>query len=137
MMRRTLVVVLTAATLAGMAAAEDAVPLGSDDGRHTFARSGHPELVSHCAQPSSTPAYAGYYVGGGCPCRGGPPGPLQGTFGWDYFGHPCLPHRVALGWCFGCRYKGGTGAYATEGCPIPNVFAIKLPERGYCAAGDP
>ncbi len=134
---RRLAAIMLVALVGGIAGPEEAVPLGSDDPRHTFARAGHPEQISACAQPGNTPAYGGYPVGGGCPYFGGPPGPLQGTFGWDYFGHPCWPHRVALGWCVGCRYKGGSGAYATEGCPIPNIFAIKLPERGHCPAGDP
>jgi hypothetical protein len=138
MMRRMLMAVLTAAVLAGgLPAAEDAIPLGSDDPRHTFARAGHPELLAPCARPSDTPAYGGYYVGGGCPCLGGPPGPLQGTFGWDYFGHPRWPHHVVLGWCLGCRPKGGSGAYAQEGCPIPNIFSIKLPQQGHCPPGAP
>jgi hypothetical protein len=137
MLRRTLLAVLTAAALAGAApAGEGSIPLGSDDCRHTFGRAGHPEQLSHCARPSNTPAYAGYYVGGGCPCLGGPPGPLQGTYGWDYVGH-CLHHHVILGWCYGCRYKGGTGAYATDGCPVPNIFDVHLHKREHACAEDP
>ena len=119
-MSRLCALLAPAALLALTAAAQagDPIPLGSDGCDHTFARAGHPEIVSRCAQPSNTPAYGGYYVGGGSPCKGGPPGPLEGTFGWDYFGCRRWPHRIALGWAG--RYQGGTGAYKTDGpriCP--------------------
>ena len=118
---------LTAA--AGAADTATPIPLNSDACDHTFARAGHPELISRCARPSDTCAYAGYYVGGGCVLRGGPPGPLEGTWGWDYFGPCWLPHRVVLGWCERCRYQGGVGAYRTDGPHVPNVFGVKLPPR--------
>ncbi len=118
---------------------DDAKPLGSDGCNHTFERAGYPEITSHCAQPSNTPNDCGYYVGGGCVCgpyccHGGPPSPLQGTFGWDYCCGPCgLKHRVVLGWCFGCRPKGGLGSYQEEGPRVPNPLAWKLPSReGEC-----
>jgi hypothetical protein len=108
----------------GARCADTAIPLGSDGCNHTFARAGHPELVSHCARPSNTPAYLGYLVGGGSPCRGGAPGPLQGTFGWDYSGCRLSPRHVALRWRN--RYQGGSGAYKTDSLYVPNVFAIKI-----------
>ena len=123
-------VLLAAAPAAALRAAppEQAIPLGSDGCNHTFARAGYPDHVARCAAPSNTPAYGGYSVGGGCPCAGGPPGPLQGTWGWDYFCHRLFHPRVALGWC-DCRYQGGTGAYRTDRCPVPNVFAVKFAPR--------
>ncbi len=110
-------------------AADDAIPLGSGVCDHTFARAGYPNEVSCLAHPTNSPAYCGYYVGGGCVLRGGPPGPLDGTWGWDFVGRPCLPHKVMLGWCFKCRYQGGSGSYRTDGRPVPNVFDVKLPHR--------
>ncbi len=138
---RMRIVVLLLGVLGGrLQAADDAVPLGSDGCDHTFARAGHPEVVSRCARPSKTAAYCTYYVGGGCACKGGPPGPLQGTFGWDYCGKCLYPGHVVLRWCN--RYQGGTGSYRTDGCPVPNVFNVKLPERGHgeepaCPSGHP
>jgi hypothetical protein len=108
-------------------AADDAVPLGSGACDHTARRAGYPEEISRFARPANTCAYDGYYVGGGCPCRGAGPGPLEGTWGWDYIGRCPRLRRVMLGWC--CRYQGGSGAYKTDGPPVPNVFSIKLPER--------
>jgi hypothetical protein len=111
----------------GRAADDDAKPLGSDGCDHTMTRAGYPESISRYARPSNTCEYYGYYVGGGCPCRGGPPGPLQGLWGWDYGGHPHLVKpRIVLNWC--CRYQGGKGAYRTDGPHVPDVLAIKLPE---------
>jgi hypothetical protein len=130
-LRQALIAVLLAAALGpGLRAAapEQAIPLGSDGCNHTFARAGYADHVAPCAAPSNTPAYAGYYVGGGCPCAGGPPGPLQGTWGWDYFSHRLFHPRVALNWC-DCRYQGGSGAYRTDLCPVPNVFAVKFAPR--------
>jgi hypothetical protein len=132
--------VVAGLTLGGAArSADDAIPLNSDGCNHTFARAGYPDQISCLAKPTIRPEYCGYYVGGGCVCgphvcHGGPPEPLQGTFGWDYCHGPCgLHHRVVLGWCFGCRPKGGTGAYKTEGPHVPNPFALKLPEvHGDC-----
>src|SRR5689334_8758747 len=122
MSRDACVVVLLAMLLVGAGGAcggDDAIPLGSDGRDHTFARAGHPEKVSHCARPSNTPAYSGYYIGGGGFCRGSAPGPLQGTFGWDYVGcRPSLRH-VALRWCN--RYQGGSGAYRTDSLYVPNI----------------
>jgi hypothetical protein len=131
---------LTGLLLTGAArAADDDKPLGSDGCDHTFARAGFPDETSCVAKPGRRPNYCGYYVGGGCvsgPCisRGGPPNPDQGTWGWDYCHGPCcLNHRVMLGWCYGCRPKGGTGSYRVDGPHIPNPLALKLPEtHGDC-----
>jgi hypothetical protein len=119
--------------------ADDDKPLGSDGCNHTFIRAGYPDEVSCLAKPGRRPEYCGYYVGGGCVCgpcfcHGGPPAPLQGTFGWDYCTGPCgLNHRVMLVWCSWCRPKGGTGAYKTDGPHVPNPLALKLPEtHGDC-----
>ena len=136
-MARTWMALGLAAALAGPLAAappEDAIPLGSDGCNHTFARAGYPDHISPCAAPSNTPAYAGYYVGGGCPCAGGGPGPLEGTWGWDYFCHRLFHPCVALNWC-DCRYQGGTGSYATDRCHVPDVLSVKFkhrPEGGEC-----
>jgi hypothetical protein len=96
---------------------------------HTFKRAGCPNEISRCARPTNTPEYCGYYVGGGCVCRGHGPGPEQGTWGWDWLGGRWLHPRVVLGWCDRCRYQGGTGAYKTDGPEVPNVFGLKLPHR--------
>lgn len=110
-------------------AADDDKPLGSDGCNHTFERAGYPDQVSKLAQLGRTPSYCGYNIGGGCTFRGGAPGPLQGTWGYDYCCGPCnLRHKVMLGWCFACRPKGYTGAYKTDGPPVTNVFGYKLPE---------
>jgi hypothetical protein len=122
-----LLLALAAALCDAAQAADDAVPLGSDGCDHTFARAGNPECVSRFAQPGNTPKYCGYYVGGSCVCRGGAPGPLEGTFGWDYCGGHWCPHHVILHWCGKC--KGGTGSYRTDGKSVPNIFAIHLPDR--------
>lgn len=79
---------------------------------HTMARAGNPDCISRLARPSNTAANIGYYVGGGSPCKGMPPGPEQGTWGWDYSGR-CFHRRICLLW--NCRYQGGLGAYKAEG----------------------
>ena len=80
------------------------------------ARAGYPQEVSRFARPSDTGRYVGYPVGGGCafPRKGDPPGPNDGTWGWDYLGG-CFQRRVILHWWHGRRYQGGAGAYETEG----------------------
>jgi hypothetical protein len=121
---------LAGLALGGSAQAEDKVySLNAQVADHTFQRAGYPNHVSPYARPTNTPEYSGYYVGGGCVWRGGPPGPEQGAWGWDYFGGHWLRHRVLLGWCNGCRYQGGTGQYKTDGPEVPNVFGLKLPKR--------
>jgi hypothetical protein len=106
---------------------KDSIPIGSDGINHTMAARGYPNEISHFARPAFAHGYCGYYVGGGCTCFGGPPGPQEGTYGWDYCCGPLFCHHVILGWCHGCRYKGGIGSYEVEGPPVPNVFAVKLP----------
>jgi hypothetical protein len=131
---------LAGLTLAGSArSADDDKPLGSDGCNHTFDRAGYPNEISCLAKPANRPEYCGYSVGGGCQPgpwygRAGLPATNQGTFGWDYCHGPCwLNHRVMLGWCYGCRPKGGTGAYKTDGPHVPNPLALKLPEtNGDC-----
>jgi hypothetical protein len=119
--------------------ADDDKPLGSDGCNHTFERAGFPDETSCLAKPGRRPNYCGYYVGGGCVSgplvnRGGPPNLDQGTYGWDYCHGPCcVNHRVILGWCYGCRPKGGYGAYKVDGHHIPNPLALKLAEtNGDC-----
>jgi hypothetical protein len=96
----------------------------------THSRAGCPLQVAWYARPSDTPAYIGYYLGGGSAVGGTHRCCAEGTWGWDY--HGCLlPHRVILYWNH-WRYQGGTGAYATEGPPVPNlpacaVDAVKKP----------
>lgn len=90
---------------------------------HTFERAGYPNEISKCARPSENCTYGGYHVGGGCPCSGGPPTCHEGTWGWDYVGFKCLRPKVMLNWCRD-RYQGGTGAYKTDGPPVPDVGPI-------------
>jgi hypothetical protein len=79
---------------------------------NTMARAGCPQAVRPCARPSDTGRYVGYYVGGGTPWRGDGRAVNEGTWGWDY--RRCLLGGVMLRWSHGCRYQGGTGAYATD-----------------------
>jgi hypothetical protein len=105
--------------------------LGTDAACHTDERAGHPREVSMLAAPSNTCEYFGYYVGGNCvlKSRGGGPGPLQGTYGWDYGG--CWFHRnVILHFCWRCKPYQGIGAYNPDQGPhVPNPFALHLRER--------
>jgi hypothetical protein len=98
-------------------------PLGPQPGEDQTARAGYPQTVAPWAHPSDTGHYTGYEVGGGAACGGGPPGPDEGTGGWDYCGL-FLPSRIILDWFHG-KYQGGGGTYATEG-PAP---LKKLEER--------
>lgn len=117
--------------------ADDAKALGTDGCNHTEARAGFPRDVSKRAAPSNTDEYFGYYVGGSCLLqkKGGEPGPLDGTYGWDYGGHKCwLKPKIVLNFCYGCRYKGGIGAYTTDQGPhVVNIPGLKLPEREHDA----
>ena len=79
----------------------------------TFEQTGHADEISKLAAPSETPAYVGYYVGGGCAFKGGPPGPDDGTYGWDYGCIWKYKIRVMLGWCH--KYQGGKGPYKIDG----------------------
>jgi hypothetical protein len=88
---------------------------------HTDCRAGYPTRVAWYARPSETPQYVGYYVGGGSAVGGTHRYCDEGTWGWDYRG--CiLPHRVLLYWSH-WRYQGGTGAYRSEGPPVPDIPA--------------
>ena len=94
-------------------------------------RAGHPDCIAPCAAPSVTPAYIGYYVGGGSPKKGMPPGPEQGTWGWDYSGR-CFHRRICLLW--NCRHQAGTGAYKAEG---PHLKCAKDEGCAHSCAGLP
>lgn len=104
---------------------------------HTFDQAGHPEQISKCAYPSNTPNYFGYYVGGGCVCHGGPPGPADGTWGWDYAGLCCHCKKIVLGWCSKCKGGPYGGPYAVEGRRTPDIgpYVEKLKE-GPCHKGE-
>jgi hypothetical protein len=78
-----------------------------------MARAGDPLCVSPHAAPTKTPAYEGYYVGGGRAFLGEPRRGEEGTWGWDYVGHR-LPRRVALGWSHGRPERGGDATYAVD-----------------------
>src|SRR6266404_9043296 len=65
---------------------------------------GHDDCLSRHAHPSNTPAYGGYYVGGGAPHHGDERFADEGTWGWDYFGHHFNRH-IDLGWWHGGRYQ--------------------------------
>jgi hypothetical protein len=75
-------------------------------------RAGCPQVVSSHSRPSDMPAYCGYYVGGGAAVHGQQRFPIEGTWGWDYFG--LLPKRVDLNWWHGAHAQGGGGSYATD-----------------------
>lgn len=133
--RFSLVALATGLTLAAgtASAADDDKVLGQDAWCHTYARAGNPREISCLARVANTFEYFGYCVGGACVLdrKGGGPGPLQGTYGWDYGGHPWwIKPKIVLNFCYECRYKGGIGAYETDKGPrVPNVFGVKLRER--------
>lgn len=91
---------------------------------HNFERAGFPHWISAHAQPTNTPEYVGYYVGGGTAHGGGPRTSEEGTWGWDYEGAHFLRH-VPLRWSHGRRYQGGTGAYRADGPHLPDVFIVR------------
>ncbi len=95
---------------------------------HTMERAGHPLWLSAQAAPTITPAYVGYYVGGGSAHGGEPRRWEEGTWGWDYEGTHFL-RRVPLFWSHGARNQGGTGSYRTDGRHIPDVFNLRLLRR--------
>jgi hypothetical protein len=78
------------------------------------------------AAPSDTGRYVGYYVGGGSPFRGDPPGAAEGVWGWDYAG-ACFWPRIALWWNHGRLYQGGPGAYRTDG---PRIIEEHKEKKG-------
>jgi hypothetical protein len=99
-------------------------------GDHTMHRAGYPRQVAWWAVPGRTGKVTGGQVGGGALRGGLPPGPGDGTWGYDYVGHGRWPHRVFLGWAPAERERPGIGPYATEGGPhVPDVFAIKPVKR--------
>jgi hypothetical protein len=126
-----LVVVFALTAAGGMACA------GAPPPSCPHERAAYPVCVAWYAQPSNTPRYSGGYVGGGSACRGDPRCPEEGTWGWDYTGWRCLLPRVWLGWWHGRRYQGGTGAYTTDGPHVPDVFAVKLPNKRVKKRGCP
>jgi hypothetical protein len=100
----------------------------SNCGLSAHSRTGNAQSVAPYAKPSDTGRYVGYYVGGGAAWRGDPRALNEGTWGWDYQGFG-LPRQIALQWTHGRRYQGGTGAYKTDGCPVPNVLAFPPPSK--------
>ncbi len=98
----------------------------------TLETTGNPDCVSRFAKPSVTQNYDGYYVGGGCARKGGPPGPADGTYGWDYVSICGRPIRVVLNWCN--RYQGGYGRYKIDGPPVVDVGPY-ISELRYAAPG--
>jgi hypothetical protein len=92
---------------------------------HTHDRAGQPLSISPHASPTNTPAYVGYYVGGGSSHGGEPRRIEEGTWGRDYEGF-WLPRHVWLGWSHGGRYQGGTGAYEPDGPYVPDVIALTV-----------
>jgi hypothetical protein len=99
--------------------------------------------VACYAQPSDTGRYEGGWVGGGAARGGGPPGPEEGTWGWDYWGqhwwHRFHVRRYPfLNWARDGRYQGGTGAYKTDGPRFPPniiIFSEKAGEQGHGESG--
>lgn len=85
---------------------------------HTHHRAGHPQRLAHHLVPTITPNYQGGYVGGGAAHGGHARRPSEGTWGYDYVGHPWIHRKVFLGWSHGRLYQGGGGTYATEGPKI-------------------
>jgi hypothetical protein len=81
---------------------------------HTMERAGCPYLISPHARPTRTPAYEGYYVGGGSTHGGDAPCPDEGTWGWDYVGN-VIPRHVFNTWNHGRRYQTGYGKYQVDG----------------------
>jgi hypothetical protein len=91
---------------------------------HSLHRAGNPQTVAWYARPSDTGHDIGYYVGGGCGCRGESRHPDEGVWGWDYRG--CLiPRRIVLSWCHCGPYQGGIGYYRTV--PKPNFASPSTP----------
>ena len=88
---------------------------------HTFDQAGHPEEISKFAHPSETPNYFGYYVGGGCTFHGGPPGPADGTWGWDYAGLCFHCKKIVLNWCHKCKGGAFGGPYRIDGPKTPDI----------------
>jgi hypothetical protein len=118
-------VMTAAAGLAGFSVSRAADP-PAPSGCHTHQRAGTTGIAWY-ALPGLSPKETGGYVGGGCLVRGGPRGPEDGTWGWDYVGKGKHAGRIFLGWC-GCRFKPA-GPYKTDGPEVPDVFAVKPIKR--------
>ena len=101
---------------------------------HTFERAGYPLCLSDHAQPTDSPEYQTYYVGGSAPLEHGDAGCAhEGTFGWDYVG-AWYHRRVALGWNHGRHYQSGSGFYRTDGPPVKDPVATtttKIRSHGF------
>jgi len=96
--------------MAGVAQAQEPVPqaapersaldfthcwAGCKAATRTDSRAGCPQHVAWYSRPGESPAYLGYFIGGGNACRGEAPSALEGTWGWDFHGH-LIPRRVPL-----------------------------------------
>jgi hypothetical protein len=93
---------------------------------HTDERAGYPRTLSGHPETSATSGGIGYHVGGGVSLGHGPDHGRyleDGTWGWDETGFHLFRRRVILGWSHGRKYQGGTGAYLTDGHPLPDVPA--------------
>ena len=96
------------------ASAEDQKPSDGAAAASSYQMGDHNDCIARYAHPSNTPAYGGYYVGGGATFHGDERFADEGTWGWDYFGRH-LNRHIDLGWWHGARYQGGIGAYKTDG----------------------
>lgn len=115
--RTTALLLLGTVLLAGQARAGEPAPVKLDIPPPRDC----PLAIACWAHPAITPAYCGYYVGGGAHmCCGDPRGTLDGTWGWDYIGC-CYARRVMLNWWHGRRYQGGEGAYKVNGPRLLNL----------------
>jgi hypothetical protein len=47
----------------------------------------------------------------------------DGTWGWDYVGRGWQPGRIFLNWCHCVNRQPSSGAYRTDGHPVPDVLA--------------
>ena len=72
---------------------------------------GCPQVVSHCARPSDTPNYRGYYVGGGAACMASRDLRTRalGAGTTAAYSENRRPEMVAR-----AHAQGGGGAYATD-----------------------
>jgi hypothetical protein len=88
---------------------------------HTDDRAGYPRELARHLEPSVTAGGIGYYVGGGAHHgRAEPRYRDQGTWGWDETGGRLFRRCNVLGWSHGRKYQSGTGAYGTDGHPLPD-----------------
>ncbi|WP_044251155.1 hypothetical protein [Isosphaera pallida] len=110
--------------------------MGYYEQAHNHARAGWPLTLGANAVTRYEPGRGLYEVGGDSPQpprmftwrqRGefdGLPHPLPGTVGHDFLGVH-LPRKVTLFSSWGVRFKGGYGAYQTDGPAIPDILALK------------